>query len=276
MTPLDKLPFRQSRDLPKYRGILAVDAKGFTSEPSVAHQAISGLIPRLVGLAFTDIGLADVWNSPSFFGPTGDGFAVGVPTRVLPYLVHPFFDVLQRVLATHNQSVRHGEAQIRLRASLHVGPLPVASQPQFGGNGTPRNDTHRLLDSSPVRAILADARPEITYVAAIISDRIYEDVVLAGYAGRHPAHFVEVDATVPGKGFAQRAWLFVPEPSGNLLKVDGSPPPTANPVSRTEAVPGSVIAPPAAQMYQDITTHGPAAFGNQNTINAGDSDGRAR
>lgn len=219
----EHVPFRRSRDLPPYRGILAVDAKNFTAEPGSTHEAISGLIPKLVGLAFANVGLGDVWDDPSFFGATGDGFAVGVPTKTLPYLVHPLLVELQQVLARHNATARHGDAQIRLRASLHVGPLPAdPTQPDRTGNGTPRNDTHRLLDSMPVRAILADARPEVTFLAAILSDRVYEEVVLAGYAGRHPAHFVEVAATVPNKAFAQRAWLYVPEPSGNLLSVGGA------------------------------------------------------
>lgn len=230
------LPFQQSRDLPPYRGILAVDAKGFTDEPGSTHQAISGLIPKLVGLAFTNVGLGEVWEDPSFFGPAGDGFAVGVPTKVLPYLVHPFLSELQLVLARHNASVRHGEAQIRLRASLNVGPLPTdASGVYLGGNGKPRNDTHRLLDSKPVKAMLEAARPEVTFLVAILSDRIYEDVVLAGYAGRHPAHFFEVVATVAGKNFAERAWLYLPEPSGNLFNggIVSDPDPQRAPIDST-------------------------------------------
>jgi hypothetical protein len=266
MEPSDSLPFRASRDLPPYRGILAVDAKGFTAEPSSTHQAISGLIPKLVGLAFGKAGLAEVWDDPSFFGPTGDGFAVGVPTRILPYLVHPFFAELQQVLARHNESVRYGEPQIRLRASLHVGPLPLhPTDPALGGNGTPRNETHRLLDSQPVRAILAAASPEVTYLAVVVSDRVYEDVVRAGYAGRHPKHFVDVSATVTGKEFAQRAWLYVPEPSGNLLLVEQAVrTPTAG-----AAVPAPAAVPPppvGAQAYTGNTAHGPAAFGNYNTV----------
>ncbi|MGK5643220.1 hypothetical protein ACSNOK_33770, partial [Streptomyces sp. URMC 126] len=84
------------------------------------------------------------------------------------------------------------------------------------GNGTPRNDTHRLLDSRPVRAILAASSESITQVAAILSQRVFEDAVLSGYTRRHPDQFIEVPATVEGKNFQQRAWLYVPAPSGNL------------------------------------------------------------
>jgi hypothetical protein len=270
MQPHDHLPFRHSRDLPTYRGILAVDAKGFTAEPGSTHEEISGLIPKLVGVAFTNIGLGEVWEDPSFWGSTGDGFAVGVPTRVLPYLVHPLLAEVQQVLARYNQTVRHGEAQIRLRASLHVGPLPEhPTDSRLSGNGTPRNDTHRLLDSGPVRDILAKANAEVTYLAAILSDRVYDDVVVSGYAGRHPAHFREVSATVTGKDFAQRAWIYVPEPSGNLLL--GNDTPTV-PASRAAA---STAAVPAAtgQIIHGNTTHGTGVFGSGNTIYGSRTDG---
>lgn len=237
------IPFAAPQDLPPYLGILAVDAKGFTAEPGSTHQAISGLIPRLVGKTFSEVGLGEVWDDPVFFGPTGDGFAVGVPTRVLPYLVHPFLDELQRVLADHNTHSGKLDALLRLRVSLNVGPLPADPADLYlGGNGTPRNDTHRLLDSSPVRTMLARAKSSVTFVAAILSDRVFQDVVVAGYAGRHPDHFLEVSAAVEEKEFVQRAWLCVPEPSGNLLlpEADGRPAPNGETVPTEAEVPKSV------------------------------------
>jgi len=223
-------PFTVTRELPPYTGILAVDAKGFTAEPGSAHQDISRLIPHLVGLAFDESGLGEAWQTPPFYGDSGDGFAIGVPTRLLPALVHPFLAVLQRVLAEHNNSIVRGQPAIRLRASLHVGPLPAdPDRPQQSGNGTARNETHRLLDCDAVRIILASARPSITHVAAILSDRVFCDVVRDGYTSRHPDHFIEVTATVPGKAFSQRAWLYVPEPSGSLLALPRLAPRPAQP-----------------------------------------------
>ncbi|WP_033344870.1 hypothetical protein [Catenuloplanes japonicus] len=218
MRPVAFSPFEKSVDLPPYRAIMAVDAKGFTAEPGSAHEAISGLIPRLVGNVFAEAELEGPWNQPDFFGPSGDGFAVGLPTEILPYLVDPVPRMLQARLAAHNRELRYGQARLRLRMSLHVGPLPAnPADPYRTGNGTARNDTHRLLDSRPVKAMLAAASPETTFLACILSDRVFADVVAEGYAGRHPDHFLEVSATVEGKPFAQRAWLLVPEVSGGLL-----------------------------------------------------------
>ncbi|GIF07422.1 hypothetical protein [Actinoplanes siamensis] len=216
-------PFAQSVDLPPYRAILAVDAKDFTAQPGIAHQPISSSILELVGDAFTRTDLGTEWASPEFLGPTGDGFAIGLPPRILPYLAYPFGRVLQERLAQHNRSVRGDQARIRLRVSLNVGPLPAdPGDPHWTGNGTARNDTHRLLDSKPVKAILAAASDRVTHVACIFSDRVFQDVVAAGYSELHPDRCIEVPATVDGKNFAQRAWLYIPEISGNLFGV--SPP----------------------------------------------------
>ncbi|MFC9954491.1 hypothetical protein [Streptomyces prasinus] len=212
--PRIEQPHSRSRPLPPYRGILAVDAKDFTGHPAVQHGSISRAVPQLMRTSFERAGIAEVWEDRRFPDSTGDGYVFGFDPAFLPFVVHPWLAVLQDVLTefnTHSAGVAH----IRLRASLHVGPLPDTGD-AFDGNGTPRNDTHRLLDSRPVKAVLAASSAHVTQVAAILSDRCYQDAVAGGYTGRHPDHFIEVPATVEGKRFAQRAWLYVPMPSGDL------------------------------------------------------------
>ncbi|MFJ4685240.1 hypothetical protein [Streptomyces sp. NPDC088789] len=209
-------PYTRSRSLPDYRGILAVDAKGFTGHPAIAHEVISRTVPELLETAFARAGLREIWNDRRFPATTGDGYVFGFDPTLMPFVVHPLLLTLQDVLTDYNV-LSHAVAPIRLRASLHIGPLPDTGD-EFGGNGTPRNDTHRLLDSVPVKAVLASHKESITHVAAILSQRCYEDAVAGGYTGRHPDHFVEVAATVEGKPFAQRAWIYVPQPSGPLYE----------------------------------------------------------
>ncbi|MEV6349517.1 hypothetical protein [Actinoplanes sp. NPDC051851] len=230
-------PYRRTVDLPPYRAILAVDAKDFTAQPSIVHQPMSGLILDLVGDAFTTAGLAAAWQRPAFLGPTGDGFAVGLSPQILPHLVHPFGRVLQERLAAYNRDARTDQARIRLRVSLNVGPLPVdPADPHWTGNGTARNDTHRLLDSKPVKAVLAGTSDRVTHVACIFSDRVFQDVVVAGYTEMHPDRCIEVPATVDGKAFAQRAWLYVPESTGFLPALTTpAPSPDSDPVPPTKA-----------------------------------------
>ncbi|RGD56969.1 hypothetical protein DR950_03435 [Kitasatospora xanthocidica] len=214
MPEASALPYSRSRHLPPYRGIVAVDAKDFTGYPAIEHGTISANVPQLLRLSFERAGLGEVWKDRRFPNSTGDGYVFGFDPAWMPFLIHPWLNTLQEVLTEFNvHSV--GTVRIRLRVSLNIGPLPDDGG-EFDGNGTPRNDTHRLLDSRPVKAMLAASNESITQVAAILSDRCYQDAVAGGFTGRHPDHFIEVPATVEGKRFDQRAWLYVPTPSGNL------------------------------------------------------------
>ncbi|MFI1205125.1 hypothetical protein ACH4VR_37845 [Streptomyces sp. NPDC020883] len=209
-------PYTRSRPLPAYRGILAVDAKDFTGRPAIEHEAVSRAVPELLKTALSRAELRDLWDDRTFPASTGDGYVFGFDSTRMPFVIHPLLLTLQEVLTDFNV-LSHGAVPIRLRVSLHVGPLPDTGD-EFSGNGTARNDTHRLLDSRPVKAVLASHKENITHVAAILSDRCYEDAVASGYTGRHPDHFVEVAATVDGKPFSQRAWIYVPQPSGPLYE----------------------------------------------------------
>lgn len=257
-------PFEKSRPLPPYRAVLAVDAKGFTDLPGCTHEDVSRLIHQLVGDAMREAGLDAEWSSPDFYGPTGDGLAVGLPTRVLPYLVHPFPVRLQERLDTHRRG-HPGEEPLRLRVSLHVGPLPIdATVAGQGGNGVARNETHRLLDSDVVKGALKEASPRITLVAMIVSDRVFQDVISAGYAGLHPDHFVDVEARVEGKAFAQRAWLHLPAPSGPWP--GGSAADRPAPDLKTGPQPSSASAPNMGQQSVG-TNHGQVVGGG--TVHGG-------
>lgn len=209
------VPWAESRPLPPYLALLAVDAKDFTGLPALLHAPVSQLIPELVDQALAKAGLEDVRDAKRFPDNPGDGVVFGFAPHRLPFVVWPFLNVLDDVLAQYN-TLTPGP-RIRLRASVHVGPLPDAGNPG-DGNGTPRNDVHRLLDSRPVKAVLAASGGETTHLAAILSDRVYEDVLLGGYAGLHPDRCIEVPATVEGKPFAQRAWVYIPSPSGELFR----------------------------------------------------------
>jgi hypothetical protein len=237
------VPGSRSRLLPPYRALLAVDAKDFTGLPSVQHAAVSELIPQLVDLALEKAGLAELRDAKRFPASTGDGIVFGFDPAQLPFVLWPFLRVLDEVLAEYN--VTSIGPRIRLRASVHVGPLPDSGA-LGDGNGTARNDTHRLLDSRPVKAMLTAASEQTTHLAAIISDRVYQDAVLGGYTRLLPGHCTEVPATVEGKTFAQRAWLYVPSPSGNLLSAGV---PEKEPVSAGTPETPPTPEPPAARYH---------------------------
>ncbi|WKU43874.1 hypothetical protein Q3V23_07110 [Streptomyces sp. VNUA116] len=249
-------PYTRSRPLPAYRGILAVDAKGFTGHPAIEHEAISRVVPELLETAFARAGLQQLWNERKFPATTGDGYVLGFDPSLMPFVIHPLLLTLQDVLTEFN-ILSHGAVPIRLRVSLHTGPLPDTGD-EFSGNGTPRNDTHRLLDSRPVKAVLASHKESITHIGAILSNRCYEDAVASGYTGLHPDHFVEVVATVDDKPFAQQAWIYVPQPSGPLHE--------EGPADRAAAEqPREDARPPESRSTQSPHVRNSAPNGNINT-----------
>ncbi|MEW2458718.1 hypothetical protein [Streptomyces albus] len=261
MTAATPVPYAESRLLPPYRGLFAVDAKDFTGLPAVQHGPVSRLIPDLVDQALDRAGLHAVKDAKSFPANTGDGIVFGFDPAHLPFVLCPFLGVLDEVLGAYNRQTLG--PRIRLRASVHVGPLPDSGEPN-DGNGTPRNDTHRLLDSRPVKAVLAAASPETTHVAAVISDRVYEDVVLGAYTGLHPDSCIEVSASVPGKAFSRRAWLHIPSPSANLLAGGILPPVEQQQEQNTPDGPGP-DEPAASPAHRGNTQHvgeGAAVMGN--------------
>ncbi|WP_380281687.1 hypothetical protein [Kitasatospora purpeofusca] len=231
-------PYSRSRRLPPYRGIVAVDAKGFTAHPAIEHGEISRAIPELLEQSFVRADLAEVWDDQRFPASTGDGYVFGCDPEWMPFVIHPWLHTLQETLEEFNLHAS-GTVGLRLRVGLNIGPLPDRGR-DFDGNGTARNDTHRLLDSQPVKDALATSRASVTHVAAILSERCYQDAVAGGYTGRHPDRFTEVSATVEGKPFEQRAWLYVPAPSGGLLRHGGG---QDEPVERSSA--GAGEEPPA-------------------------------
>ncbi|MFC9293386.1 hypothetical protein ACFTWH_20050 [Streptomyces sp. NPDC057011] len=212
-------------------------------------------MPALVDRALRAAGLAELARAKRFPAHTGDGIAFGLPTALLPFVVWPFVDRLQDALTEHNARTdsRFG---LRLRMSVHVGPLPDTGH-AGDGEGTARNDTHRLLDSEPVKEALARSSAAVTPLAAVFSQRVYEDVILSGFAGLHPDRCVRVEAVVPGKAFRQPAWLYVPSPSGDLLG-DG--------LRRTDGVAPARDEAPAAAPKPTLGTqhvgHGVAVMGS--------------
>lgn len=211
----------KSRRLPPYRAILAVDTVRFTDNRSADQPQLSETVPVVLEQALQACHLSDVWKTRRFPEGTGDGYVFGTLPEYLPFLVDPLFDQLQLILEEQSQhlAARHRDLRLRLRVSVHVGPVP--DDEGRHSIGKPINDTFRLLDSTPIKDALRSTNPDVTQMAAIVSQRVYEDVICAGYTGLHPDRFDPVTAEVPGKDFAEPAWLYVPRPSRGAANSPG-------------------------------------------------------
>ncbi|MFE2261926.1 hypothetical protein [Streptomyces griseosporeus] len=201
----------KSRPLPPYLGLLAVDVKDSTRLPSVQQAPLSRAVTDIVHRGLELAGLGEMRRE--FESNTGDGLAFGFDPSWLPLVISPFSDVLDTVLQRHDAGTR---PRIRLRMSIHVGPVPLAPGLPGDGNAAPRSETHRLLDSDAARRALAEADEDGTHLVVIVSDAVHRTVVLGGYCALAPSRFTEVQAEV--KNFSQTAWIYVPSPSGGLLR----------------------------------------------------------
>lgn len=204
--------------LPHDLGLLAVDIQGFSKNPSAHQDWLINLIPTVLERAFTRSGLLDVWQGAEVTDSTGDGYIVCFAAVNLPQIVDRFIDELQTVLRDQAPTLRAYDSTLRMRMRLALGCGPTASISD-GRIGSPAGEAmmelHRLLDAEPLRRLLEQSDPEVTFVAAILSRRAFDDVVRAGRASYRPSQFAPVRVTV--KEYDGAAHVRVPEPSGMLL-----------------------------------------------------------
>ncbi|MFE4399169.1 MULTISPECIES: hypothetical protein [Streptomycetaceae] len=233
------LPWSKSVPLSRYAAMVAVDAMGYTRLPSLLHAPTSELVPALVDRALESAGLGGLRQNGYFSESSGDGIAIGFDPAHLPFVISPFLSTMEAVVGRYNQ-VSKGPG-IRFRISVHVGPV-ANSADQVCGKGSARNDLHRLLDCRPLRKALMAGGAK-TDVVAVLSDRAYEDAVLGGYVGLSPDEFTEVLAEVDGKEFSQRAWVYVPRLSGELLRSGLGGKPEEKSGSSPEGRPGGIPTP---------------------------------
>lgn len=265
--------------LPPYRAVLVTDVKSFSGQRGRDHGAITDQIPVVLRSALQKCGWEELWGRLSFHGSTGDGYYLGMDSAHLPMLLNPFLSALQEELETNNQAPG---APLRMRVSATVGPMADSGNNDIAdGSGQGRIEAHRMIDSDPVRDLLARSS-DTTRVAAIISQRVYEDAVLEGFSAEDPELYVPVDVKV--KTYAGTAYLRVPKPSGSLLTdgVFASPRPDAGGHSSASgggprhAVDGGADAADSAEnpgggdnrfRFNSVGSISGTAFGDHSTVN---------
>jgi hypothetical protein len=213
------VPGEPTAELPPYFGVIVVDTKDFSGNSDADQAMLAMLIPDVVERAFERAGLAHVWENARFPHNTGDGFGIGVETRYLPAVVSRFFDALQQVLADRDVKVRaHGRSvRLRMRASMNVGPVREQTEHSTAAVvGNAVITTHRILDSEPVRDVLNRSDPDQTFLSVVFSERVFEDVLDSGLSTIARSRVVA--RTVRVKQFTGKVYLYVPHPSGDLLR----------------------------------------------------------
>lgn len=237
-----------SKDLADYHALIAADIKDFTSNADIDTRMLARWLPQVLSEAFarSSLGFSEV----KFPSQAGDGYVAGIDYHQLPRLIHPLLDHLQDVLAERDAELRAHDRRLRmrLRASIHIGPLPGDNDPlALAGIGRVMNDLHRLLDAEPVRDALQHTDPDTTFLAAVISQRAYEDAIQSRICALPDSLLVHIPVHV--KQFTDTAWLYVPEPSGQALQrafTRGGPDPQAARAAANGTAPDSEHSPGTA------------------------------
>lgn len=267
---------RSGTPMPPYRAVLAVDAEKFSRTSSRHQQLLNNSIRDALEIAFRDSGLAGLWENASFPQHTGDGYVVGVDPEHLALLVNPLLGELQEVLADMQPVLAYEDRtlSLRLRAAIGVGPLPDSGGEEHGdGVGSAMTETHRILDSAPLRRALKESDPDVTYLVAGLSGRVFDDAVQGGYVGLKPAEFRPADASIPDKDFQAEVYIYTPRPSDGAGGDEsgsstGTEPPT-RPDDRNSHEPSDGRADPPADSGDGRRPGGPSfggVDGNSGTV----------
>jgi hypothetical protein len=148
---------------------------------------------------------AGVHDADVILQKAGDGQFAILPSGIDESVVLPkLVEALREALRETNEDL-NDRARLRLRVALYRGHVTPGVNGWVGGAAI---GVHRLLDSDVLRQALAGA-PAADF-ALIVQDVLYREIVLPRYGTLDPDRFVEVDATILAKNFAERAWIHVP------------------------------------------------------------------
>ncbi|MFC7277565.1 hypothetical protein ACFQS1_26525 [Paractinoplanes rhizophilus] len=231
---------------PHRRVLVAADMESYSKRNNVLQHRAQVAFRRVMDDATTAVGLDRVdW----LIQQGGDGELAILPPRTSERTVAArLAPVADRLLREVNQGLAP-EAKVRLRLAVHQGLVHLD-----GANGFPSEavvHVCRLADSPQLKQALR-AFPDAN-VALIVSDSVFHEVI-EHYRDLRPDQFAEIRAEIPDKGFSATAWIHVP----------GENAAAATP--RRADTPS----PAAGQVFSDITTIGPAQFGNHNTMRNSD------
>lgn len=196
------LPVSTTR--PAVRLCLAVDTESYsrfnTGEAARSQERLVDVLTRArreAGLRETEVDLQQSGDGQFSILPAGVDESVVIPRLVAG---------IESALASTNEDLS-AHARLRLRVAMHRGHVAAGVNGWLGGATIA---VHRLLDSTPVRDALRHRRD--ADFALIVSDVLFTDVIADGYGSLDPAAFTPVEARLPEKNFAQRAWVYVPRP----------------------------------------------------------------
>ncbi|MEV4176170.1 hypothetical protein [Nonomuraea sp. NPDC049709] len=206
------------RDLPRHRALFVVDMRDYSSTADPSMEQVRKDIDDLLATAFRESGLSEEWQNPELHNDTGDGFVLVLPTARMWRLIDPLIENLDRVLYRYDQARLVSTPPVRLRVSVHLGPLPDSFR------GSAINDLFRLVNSHEADEALTIAVERKAFVALIISDEVFQVVVRQGRTERlDQRDFHKIIAKVPDKDFETLAWVHAPRVGASAFESLSAP-----------------------------------------------------
>ncbi|WP_239485265.1 MULTISPECIES: hypothetical protein [Micromonospora] len=239
-----------------------VDIERYSGRNNVLQHRAQQALTEVMRAAWEELGIV---LPGTLRQDNGDSQFAVLPPETSERRVLRIAPLLDRLLREHNQGLS-AEARVRVRVGVHQGLVHLDSANGFAGSAVVT--VCRLVDSPQLKSMLR--RFPRAEVALVVSDLIYQDVVRQ-YQDLPQDQFLPITASLPDKGFAAPAWVFVPGQDAAASTVPDAFP--ADPQERTDLnrvdrpqEVGTPQPPAAGQVFQHITSHGPAAFGNGNTV----------
>jgi hypothetical protein len=193
-------------DVPPEHALLTVDMKEYSKLPEAKMAPARADLDSILTTVLAQCGIGEA----TLLGAVkdrGDGAIFVVPAQHAARLIDPLLIYLAQALERREQTRLASAPTIRLRASVHVGPL---APPEYRGDAA--NDACRLVDSDAARRAMTAAVDHGVLLAAVVSDTVFGRTIAADRTSAlKEQHFHRATARVADKpGFEQTCWLFVP------------------------------------------------------------------
>ncbi|MET9183550.1 hypothetical protein ABZX88_35890 [Kitasatospora aureofaciens] len=233
------------QDVPPEQAVMVVDMKGYSRLPEAQMAPVRSDLDSILETVFAQSGLPAPHTLDAGYKDAGDGVILLLPPRHAARLVDPLLGNLSAALQRYEGIRMAAAPEIRLRAAVHIGPLSVPDH-----RGAAINDACRLINSDAAYQAMAAAFDNGLFLAAVLSEPVYQRSVQAGRTGSHVTdrHLLATRARVDGKpGFEEPCRLLVPGlPADSLrgyLPDPGSaaPAPPERPASEQPAKAGGVF-----------------------------------
>ncbi|GGL79659.1 hypothetical protein GCM10010095_75860 [Streptomyces anthocyanicus] len=242
-------PPSQGLSVPDEFALLAFDMEKYSRIQETKMEDARSAVDGIIADVLADCALPAPLPRPTTGDDAGDGTVLLFPPSTLARLIDPFLARLGSALAHHERMRSAGSPPVRLRVSVHCGPVPTAKL--RGGNALV--DVTRLRESEAAREALEAAKASQTWLAGAVSESTYRRCVHGGYTPNlTSAHFARALARVAGKsGFEAPCRLHVP----GLLGAAITPYLTDEPGSVSPAQDGPATAPPPGSGSSPDTRH---------------------